>query len=198
MRLEPALAGALVAAQDQVSLPTSVRGIAELFGEGSRGVTSLASALFELGLSTGTSENARKNVRRSVERWIRTENGDTGPNARRPSARYREALDKLAASRVDRATVLAMKRDGVTIHFSGEVIVSPGGKRPDARDRDIDVELSGDAARAFLDKLIARDLESAGDEFSAAMLEGYGIGAPAVISDVDNLELFIGTDETPF
>ena len=194
MRLEASLAGALVDAQDQVTLPHSVQGIAELFGVGARGTTLLSNALYEMGVFRGKPESARRNV----ERWIKTEKGDTGTNARHPSAQAREALDALAASRVDRATIRAIKRDGVAIHFSGEVTVSPDAKRPDVRDRDIDMSMSGDEAAAFLDKLIARDLSGAADEFNAAFFQAYGIGQSAVIGDVEDLSFIIGSDNAPF
>lgn len=195
MRLEPALAGALVAAQDQVTLPTSVAGIAELFGPGKRGVAGLARALYE-----GGNNKTYGGALRSVERYIRTERGDIregDKNARRPSAQTGNAMAKLAASRVDRATIRDIKREGLTVRFSGEVTVSPGGKHADARDRDIDAYIPGDEAAAFLDALMERRLDDAGDEFSAALMDAYGIGAPAVISDVESLDFFIGNDNTP-
>lgn len=196
MQLEPAVAGALVAAQDQVTLPTSVTGIAELFGAGSRGVAGLARALFESG-----NNKSYSGALRSVERYVRTEQGrirEGDKNARRPSAATRETLNSLAASRIDRATIRDIKRDGVTVHFSGEVTVSPGGKGEDTRDRDFTAYLTGDEAAAFLDKLVERDLSAAGDEFSAALMTAYGIGANAVITDVESLAFDIGADSAPF
>lgn len=187
MQLEPALAGALVAAQDQVTLPTSVTGIAELFGNGARGVTALANALYEAGVFHGKASSARRNV----ERWIKAEKGEPG-QTRHPSKEARAALDALAASRVDRATIRDIKHKGVAVRFSGEVIVSPGGKHEDTRDRDIDAYITGDEAGAFLDALIARRLDEAGDKFSAALMTAYGIGAVAVISDVESLSFEIG------
>jgi hypothetical protein len=187
MKLEPALAGALVAAQDQVTLPTSVTGISELFGDGARGVTGLANALYEAGVFHGKASSARRNV----ERWIKAEKGEGG-QARHPSAQARAALDALAASRVDRATIRDIKRKGVHVSFSGEVVVSPGGKYPDARDKDIDAYIPGEQAGAFLDALIARRLDEAGDKFNIELMQAYGIGAAAIITDVEELSFTVG------
>lgn len=188
--LESSLSGALVTAQSQVSVPTSVTGIVGEFGTGPRAVSALTRELIDRMPGAAKYDS----VRRSVERWLKTEKGEGGTNARRPGAKYRETLDKIAVERIDRVVTSKILRDGVTVHWHGEMIVSN-----DFSEREISVTLTGDEARPFIDDMLARDLSGAADEFNSAFFHAYfntqgsrRAQDNAAIGDTFSLEFAIG------
>lgn len=188
--LESSLSGALVTAQSQVSAPTTVTGIVGEYGTGPRAVSALTRELVER--TPGASKY--ESVRRSVERWLKTERGEGGTNARKPGAKYRETLDKIAHERIDRVVTGEILRDGVTAHWHGEMIVSN-----DFSEREITVTLTGEEARPFIEDMLARNLSDAADDFNSAFFHAYFDTAgsqraqdTAAIGDTFSLEFSIG------
>ena len=188
--LESSLSGALVTAQSQVSVPATVTGIVGEYGVGPRAVSALTRELVER--TPGAAQYS--SVRRSVERWLKTEKGEGGTNARRPGPKYRETLDKIAVERIDRVVTGKILREGVTVHWHGEMIVSN-----DFSEREISVTLTGDEARPFIEDMLARNLGDAADNFNSAFFRAY-FSAPgshraqdeAAIGDTFSLEFAIG------
>lgn len=183
--LETELAGAIVAAQSQVSAPTSVLGIVATFGAGGRATAALARELH------ARMENPPQyaSVRRNVERWLRTEQGDTGMNARRPGAEYRAALDKIGRERIDRVVFTEMLRDGLTARWEGEMLA--GSSELDYSERAITVNIPAQDAAPIVKALRERDLVGAADAFNAAFFQSYGI-EDAYITDTANLKIYVG------
>lgn len=79
--------------------------------------------------------------------------------------------------------------DDVEVEFEGAVIVSPGGKRPDERNRDFTVTIPGDQMTAVLRELRHGNSDDAAELFEDAILSEYSIGHSASVTDVDHLGL---------
>ena len=81
-----------------------------------------------------------------------------------------------------------IRRAGVTVSFSGTITSQ------DTRERDIDgVYLAPDDTAPWLDALLRGDMAGASDEFCAALLYAYGIGA-GWVETIDALTLTPGRD----
>ena len=185
-KLERELIGAIATARESVEPPANVTEAAALYG----GNPGLAAAI------AGTSDKSSKEYKaalRNVQRYRKAEAGEGG-QGRRPSAAVRDLLDKLGKQKAQASVDQQMRTQGASVNVTGDVIVSPGGKRPDVRyDKEMpDVYLFPEDMAAILDKLDAGDHAGAADIFNQAFLSSYGISAAAVITDVADMDITAG------
>lgn len=179
-----AMAEALDSATGRTTIPSSVADIVKLFGGGSAGLSSLAQALSG---SQDRTSKAYKAARRNLERYTAPE----GKQRRTPSKDTREKLAKLAEGKVNSDALAQMAARGVRVTVSGRVLVSPGGKRSDERERDIDVVIAPEDVKPFTDEYAARHFSDAFTEFSASFFDAWGIGPAAIFTDISALDITI-------
>lgn len=162
--------------------PRTLQGMIDLFGGGAKGKSALAKEL-------ARERNVKyESARRNIERYTTEKGAET-----RTPKQLQGALNRIAERRADQeaaAQVLARaRREGVTVHFEGQVRISK-----DERERAFTVRLTGDQLAPFVAQAQAHHWQAAADELNYAILnawdEGRGniTGHNGIITDVDTLD----------
>lgn len=128
---------------------------------------------------------------REVQRITKAERGEPG-EIRHPSketqAKITALTQRLGRGNVDRK----IRRQGATVHFRGLVTVSPGGRRPDTREKEYTVYLPGEAMRDVVAAAEQGDFDTAGAVLIDRGFDEWGIGQGVEINNVDELDIEIG------
>lgn len=187
MNLETSVAGAMAGIKTGISHPSTIADVAASYG----GNGPLVAAMTGI---TDRNDKTFKATMRGLQRWERWQAGERGPNVRQPNAATVAQIMQLGEERYAEAGRDVIHAQGLHVKFSGMVIVSPKGKRPDERERTFEADLRGDTLDAFLDALARGDATEAADQFNFDLLAAYGLPGSAVISDVDSLAITIGAE----
>lgn len=186
-----ALAGAIATAGQTTERPHTITEAVNMLG-GKNGTLAAIIA--------GTDDrksNTYKAAMREVQRYRKHERGEGGQtrNPGKARARTKQILDKAFEQVKNTAATRQMAAQGATLPGATRVtvIVSPGGRRPDEREREVyDLYIYPDDMRPVLEAYARGDIDDAALEFNLAFNRSYGLPLDSVITDVDAMSMKAG------
>lgn len=179
--LENAVAGAVATAQGVSAASTTVTELAALMG----GNPALAMALAG---TTNKKSAEYKAALRNVQRYKKREAQAEGEG--RSPRKLAGNLNEIAKKEARRGTGEEIKRRGATVNLAGVVLVSPGSRKEDYRERDIrGVFIRPEYMAPVIDALAAGDTTGAADAFQEAFLSEWAALGNAVIPDSESLSI---------